>query len=47
MFDAFEGHWLDVLQWVALWGVLAALVASFLGSWHYMKSSALRPTLDL
>jgi putative membrane protein len=47
MFGAFEGHWLGALQWVALWGVLAALVASFLGRWRYVKPSELRPNLDL
>jgi putative membrane protein len=47
MFGAFEGHWLGALQWVALWGVLAALVASFLGHWRYVKPSELRPNLDI
>jgi putative membrane protein len=47
MFGAFEGRWLGALQWVALWGVLAALVASFLGRWRYVKPSELRPNLDL
>lgn len=47
LFGAFEGQWLGALQWVALWGALAALVASFLGRWRYVKPSALRPVLDL
>ena len=47
LFGAFDGQWLGALQWVALWGVLAALVASFLGRWRYVKPSALRPILDL
>ena len=47
LFGAFEGHWLDALQWVALWGVLAVLVATFVGRWRFVKPSALRPALDL
>jgi putative membrane protein len=47
LFGAFEGHWLGALQWVALWGVLAVLVATFFGRWRFIKTSALRPALDL
>lgn len=47
LFGAFEGHWLDALQWVVLWGVLAVLVATFVGRWRFVKTSALRPALDL
>ena len=47
MFGAFEGNWLGALQWVVLWGVLAALTATFVGRWRFVKPSALRPVLDL
>ncbi len=47
LFGAFDGQWLAALQWVALWGALAALVATWVGRWRYVKLSALRPTLDL
>jgi putative membrane protein len=47
LFDAFEGQWLAALQWVFLWGVLAAFVACFMGRWRFVKTSALRPVLDL
>jgi putative membrane protein len=47
LFGAFESHWLGALQWVALWGVLAMLMASFVGRWRFVRPSALRPVLDL
>jgi putative membrane protein len=47
LFGAFESHWLGELQWVALWGVLAMLMASFVGRWRFVRPSALRPVLDL
>jgi putative membrane protein len=47
LFDAFEGQWLAALQWVLLWCVLAAFVASFMGRWRFVKTSSLRPVLDL
>lgn len=47
LFGAFDGQWLAALLWVALWGALAALVATWVGRWRYVKLSALRPTLDL
>jgi putative membrane protein len=47
LFGAFEGQWLASLQWVALWCVLSVLVACFVGRWRFVKSSSLRPVLDL
>lgn len=47
LFGAFDGQWLAALQWLALWGGLAALVATWVGCRRYVKLSALRPTLDL
>lgn len=47
LFGAFEGDGWHALQWVALAGLLAALLASYLGRWRFVKPSALRPTLDL
>lgn len=47
LFGAFEGQWLAALQWVMLWGVLAVLAATYVGRWRFVKTSALRPALDI
>jgi putative membrane protein len=47
LFGAFDDHWLGALQWVALWGALAVLSATFIGRWRLVQTSALRPALDL
>jgi len=41
------GQWLAALQWVMLWGVLAVLAATYVGRWRFVKTSALRPALDI
>lgn len=47
LFGAFEAGWHEPLLLVALAGVLAAALACFVGRWRFVKSSSLRPTLDL
>lgn len=47
LFGAFEGDGWHSLQWVVLAGLLAALLATFAGRWRFVKTSALRPALDL
>ena len=47
LFGAFDDHWLEALQWVAFWGALAVLSATFVGRWRLVQTSALRPALDL
>ncbi|HOE41727.1 MAG TPA: YhgE/Pip domain-containing protein [Rhodoferax sp.] len=47
LFGAFEGDWQHPLQLVVLAGVVAAVMACFVGRWRFVKVSALRPSLDL
>jgi putative membrane protein len=47
LFGAFEGDWQHGLQLLAFAGLVASLLACFVGRWRYVKSAALRPTLDL
>jgi putative membrane protein len=47
LFGAFEGNWHYSLQLVAMAGLLAALLAAFVGRWRYVSPTALRPALDL
>ncbi|MBK9442609.1 MAG: YhgE/Pip domain-containing protein [Comamonadaceae bacterium] len=47
LFGAFEGNWHHSLQWVMLAGLIAALLAAFVGRWRHVQPSALRPPLDL
>jgi putative membrane protein len=47
LFGAFEGDWLHYLQLLMLAGLVASVLACFVGRWRYVKAAALRPTLDL
>ncbi len=47
LFGAFEGGWLQPVQWVGLAGLAAATVACYVGRWRFVQPSALRPALDL
>lgn len=47
LFGAFEGDWQHPLQLVVIAGVLAAVMACFVGPWRFVKTTALRPALDL
>lgn len=47
MFHAYEGAWLAPLLYVALAGVLAAVMACYLGRWRYVETADMQPPLDL
>ncbi len=47
LFGAYDNNWQHPLALVALAGLVAALLATYVGRWRYVKPSALRPTLDL
>jgi putative membrane protein len=47
LFGAFEGDWLYYLQLLMFAGLVASMLACFVGRWRYVKAAALRPTLDL
>ncbi|MFM2275346.1 MAG: hypothetical protein RL211_1218 [Pseudomonadota bacterium] len=46
MFGAFDGAWQQPLQLVALVGLAAALMASYVGRWRFVKQSAMRPSVE-
>jgi putative membrane protein len=47
LFGAFEGDWQHYLQLLVFAGLVTSLLACYVGRWRYVKSAALRPTLDL
>jgi putative membrane protein len=47
LFGAFEGAWQEPLLLVSLAGLVAAVLACYVGRWRFVKPSALRPALDL
>jgi len=47
LFGAFESNWQQSVQLLAYAGLAAALLACYVGRWRYVKTTALRPTLDL
>ncbi len=46
MFGAFDGAWQDPLLHVAAAGLVAFLVACMLGTWRFVRPSAIRPAVD-
>jgi putative membrane protein len=47
LFGAFESNWQQSVQLLAYAAFAAALLACYVGRWRYVKTTALRPTLDL
>ncbi len=47
LFGAFQAGWQEPLQRVAMAGMLAALLACFVGRWRFVKVASLRPSLDV
>ncbi len=46
MFGAFDGGWQAPLQLLAMAGLVAALMAAWVGRWRYAEVSEMRPALD-
>ena len=46
MFGAFDGGWQATLQLLAMAGLVAALMAAWVGRWRYAEVSEMRPALD-
>lgn len=47
LFGAFERNWQHSVALLAFAGLVAGLMACYVGRWRYVKAVALRPTLDL
>ncbi|MEY4883617.1 MAG: hypothetical protein RIS34_1471 [Pseudomonadota bacterium] len=46
MFGAYDGAWQHPLQMVALAGMAAAIMASTVGRWRFVKQASMRPTVE-
>ena len=46
MFGAYDGEWLRPLSWVALAGLLIAMLACYVGRWRYVRTAEVRPAVS-
>ena len=46
MFGAYDGEWLRPLGWVALAGLLIAMLACYVGRWRYVRTAEVRPAVS-